>query len=47
MLEPRPAWHREGVAALPREAAATDAQLFSMSDEPLMRFTRFYRFEAD
>jgi hypothetical protein len=25
-------------------AAATDAQLFSMSDEPLMRF---YRFEAD
>jgi gentisate 1,2-dioxygenase len=31
-------------------AAATDAQLFSMSDEPLMRFSRFsrfYRFEAD
>jgi gentisate 1,2-dioxygenase len=27
--------------------AATDAQLFSMSDEPLMRFSRFSRFEAD
>ncbi len=29
------------------EHAAADAQLFSMSDEPLMRFSRFYRFEAD
>ena len=28
-------------------AAATDAQLFSMSDVLLMRFSRFYRFEAD
>lgn len=27
--------------------AAADAQLFSMSDEPLMRFCRFYRFEVD
>ncbi|MGC1889887.1 MAG: hypothetical protein WA709_27975 [Stellaceae bacterium] len=28
-------------------AAATEAQRFSMSDEPLMRFSVFYRFEAD
>jgi hypothetical protein len=28
-------------------AAAMDVQLFSMSDVPLMRFSRFYRFEAD
>ena len=27
--------------------AAADAQLFSMSDEPLMRFCRFYRLEVD
>jgi gentisate 1,2-dioxygenase len=27
-------------------AVTTDAQLFSMSDEPLMRFSRFHRFEA-
>jgi len=27
--------------------AATDAQLFDSSDEPLMRFSNYYRFEAD
>ena len=46
------AWQRGDTFSVPcwtrfEHAAATDAQLFSMSDEPLMRFSRFYRFEAD
>ena len=45
------AWQRGDTFSVPCwtrfEHAAADAQLFSMSDEPLMRFSRFYRFEAD
>lgn len=46
------AWQRGDAFAVPcwtkfEHAAVTDAQFFSMSDEPLMRFSRFYRFEAD
>jgi gentisate 1,2-dioxygenase len=45
-------WQRGDTFAVPcwtkfEHTAAADAQLFSMSDEPLMRFCRFYRFEAD
>ena len=45
-------WQRGDAFSVPcwtrfEHAATTDAQLFSMSDEPLMRFLRFYRFEAD
>ncbi len=48
----RCAWQRGDTFSVPcwtrfEHAAATDAQLFSMSDVPLMRFSRFYRFEAD
>jgi MFS family permease len=45
------AWQRGDTFSVPCwtsfERAAADAQLFSMSNEPLMRFSRFYRFEAD
>jgi MFS family permease len=45
------AWQRGDTFSVPCwtrfERAAADARLFSMSDEPLMRFSRFYRFEAD
>lgn len=45
-------WTRGDTFAVPcwtkfQHIATTDAQLFLMSDEPLMRFARFYRFEAD
>ena len=45
-------WQRGDTFTVPcwtkfEHTAAADAQLFSMSDEPLMRFCRFYRFEAD
>jgi len=45
-------WKRGDTFAVPcwtkfEHHAAEDAQLFLMSDEPLMRFGRFYRFEAD
>jgi gentisate 1,2-dioxygenase len=48
----RLAWQRGDTFAVPcwtkfEHTAAADAQLFSMSDEPLMRFCRFYRFEVD
>jgi gentisate 1,2-dioxygenase len=35
-----PGWH--GVS----HRATSDAQLFAMSDEPLLRFSNYYRFEA-
>jgi gentisate 1,2-dioxygenase len=46
------AWQRGDTFSVPcwtriEHAAATDAQLFSMPDGPLMRFSGFYRFEAD
>jgi gentisate 1,2-dioxygenase len=45
-------WKRGDTFAVPcwtkfEHTAAADVQLFSMSDEPLMRFCRFYRFEVD
>lgn len=45
-------WQRGDIFAVPTWAkfehkATTDAQLFCMSDEPLMKFARFYKFEAD
>jgi gentisate 1,2-dioxygenase len=45
-------WQRGDTFAVPcwtsfEHAATSDAQLFCMSDEALMRFARFYRFEAD
>jgi gentisate 1,2-dioxygenase len=35
-----PCWHRI------EHRAESDTVLFAMSDEPLMRFARYYRFEA-
>src|ERR1700730_11274423 len=48
----RLAWQRGDTFAVPcwtkfEHTAAADPQLFSMPDEPLMRFCRFYRFEVD
>ncbi len=36
-----PCWHKY------EHRAATDSVLFALSDEPLMRFAKYYRFEAD
>ena len=35
-----PGWHAIS------HRATSDAQLFEMSDEPLLRFSNYYRFEA-
>jgi gentisate 1,2-dioxygenase len=35
-----PGWHAIS------HRATSDAQLFAMSDEPLLRFSHYYRFEA-
>ena len=35
-----PSWHAIG------HRAASDAQLFALSDEPLLRFSNYYRFAA-
>jgi gentisate 1,2-dioxygenase len=45
-------WQRGDIFAVPtwtsfEHRATHDAQLFCMSDEPLMKFARFYKFEAD
>jgi len=46
------AWQRGDIFCVPtwtkfEHKAASDAQLFCMSDEPLMKFARFYKAEAD
>lgn len=46
------AWQRGDIFVVPtwtkfEHTAAGDAQLFCMSDEPLMKFARYYKFEAD
>ncbi len=46
------AWQRGDTFAVPswtkfEHAASSDAQLFECSDEPLMRFANYHRFEAD
>jgi gentisate 1,2-dioxygenase len=48
----RIAWQRGDNFCVPtwtkvEHRATTDAQLFCMSDEPLMKFARFYKFEAE
>jgi gentisate 1,2-dioxygenase len=45
-------WHRGDTFIVPswtkfEHHAATDSQLFGLSDEPVMKFGRMYRFEAD
>ena len=45
-------WQRGDIFAIPtwtkfEHKATSDAQLFCMSDEPLMKFARYYKFEAD
>ena len=45
-------WERGDTFTVPswtkfEHAAAKDSQLFEMSDEPVMRFSRYWRFEAD
>ena len=45
-------WQRGDIFAVPtwthfEHKATRDAQLFCMSDEPLMKFARFHKFEAD
>ena len=45
-------WHRGDTFIVPswtkfEHHAKTDSQLFGLSDEPVMKFGRFYRFEAD
>ena len=45
------AWKRGDTVVAPswtriEHRAASDAQMFEMSDEPLMRFSNYYRFEA-
>jgi gentisate 1,2-dioxygenase len=46
------AWQRGDTVVAPswcriEHRATTDAELFTLSDEPLMRFANYYRFEAD
>ncbi len=46
------AWQRGDTLAVPKwnkyeHRAITDSLLFDLSDEPLMRFSKYYRFEAD
>jgi gentisate 1,2-dioxygenase len=46
------AWQRGDTFVAPSwtriaHRAATDATLFTLTDEPLMRFCNYYRFEAD
>lgn len=46
------AWQRGDTLAVPKwnkyeHRAMTDSVLFDLSDEPLMRFSKYYRFEAD